>query len=469
MNGLHAAPMLAIDPVVWARVQMAFTLGAHIILVPLGVAWAFITLVANGFGVWRKDADALLLAQRWSKVMAVTFAVGAVSGTVLSFEFGLLWPAFMGRFGAAYGIPFEIEGIFFFLEAIFIAIYIYGWRRLRPWPHFLSGIPIVVSGIGGTFSVISANSWMNQPSGFTLNASGRISTVDPWHVIFNNATGYETVHMVLAAYMVAGFLVASVYAVAMLRGRTTRYHRVALVIPFAIAAICTPAQILVGDWAARSVANDQPAKFAAIELVPASGTHVPETLLGYVGADGNVHAGLQVPDLASLLTGFSADTKIQGLEAFPVDDRPATAEVNFVHIAWDVMVGLGLALLALSVWFAASWWRPRRPPTSRLFLLGAAASGVASVIAMEAGWMVTEVGRQPWIVNDVMRVADSSTPVTGVGVAFAVVAVVYIAVAVTTVLVLRGMMRRWRREDVEAVEVPYGPSDTTPRSLESTT
>lgn len=468
MNGLHAAPMLAVDPVTWARVQMAFTLGAHIILVPLGVAWAFITLVANGFGVWRKDTDALLLAQRWSKIMAVTFAVGAVSGTVLSFEFGLLWPAFMGRFGAAFGIPFEIEGIFFFLEAIFIAIYIYGWRRLRPWPHFLSGIPIVVSGIGGTFSVISANAWMNQPSGFTLNSSGRVSTVDPWHVIFNNATGYETVHMVLAAYMVAGFLIASVYAVAMLRGRAARYHRIALLIPFTVAAVCTPAQIVVGDWAARSVANDQPVKFAAIELVPTTSNNVPETLLGYIGADGTVHGGLRVPALASLLTGFSVDTRIQGLEAFPVDDRPAIAEVNFVHIAWDVMVGLGMALLALSGWFAVSWVRRRRPPASRLFLAGVAASGVAAVIAMEAGWMVTEVGRQPWIVNNVMRVADSATSVSGVGIVFAVVAVVYVAVAVATVLVLRGMMQRWRREDVESVAVPYGPSDGAERSAPAT-
>ena len=168
--------ILAVDPVPWARAQMAFTLATHIILVPLGVAWAFMALIANYRGIKKDDADAIKLAQRWSKYMAVTFAVGAVTGTVLTFEFGLLWPNFMDRFGAAFGIPFAIEGLFFFLEAIFIAIYIYGWKRLKPWPHFWTGIPIVIAGIGGTVSVVAANAWMNEPGGFTLNEPARSST-----------------------------------------------------------------------------------------------------------------------------------------------------------------------------------------------------------------------------------------------------------------------------------------------------
>src|SRR6195256_5840066 len=179
------APMLAVDPVPWARSQMAFTLGFHIILVPLGVSWAAMVLIANYRAIKHDDADALLLAQRWSKYMAVTFAVGAVTGTVLTFEFGLLWPTFMGRFGAAFGIPFTIEGLFFFTEAIFIAIYIYGWRRLSPWAHFWTGVPVVIAGIGGTVSVIAANAWMNEPAGFTLNRGDKVVDVDPWNVIFN--------------------------------------------------------------------------------------------------------------------------------------------------------------------------------------------------------------------------------------------------------------------------------------------
>src|SRR5258708_40351154 len=180
----------AVDPVPWARSQLAFTVATHIILVPLGVSWAFMALVANARAIRRNDTDALRLAQRWSKVMAVTFAVGAVTGTVLSFEFGLLWPRFMGRFGAAYGIPFVVEGIFFFLEAIFIAIYIYGWKRLRPWPHFWTGLPVVLSGIAGTLSVVAANGWMNLPGGFTMR-NGRITDVRPFEVFFNRAFWYE--------------------------------------------------------------------------------------------------------------------------------------------------------------------------------------------------------------------------------------------------------------------------------------
>ncbi len=207
-----------------ARSQMAFTLGFHIILASVGVAFPAMMLIAHFRGLRHDDADALRLAQRWSKVTAVTVAVGAVTGTVLSFEFGLLWPAFTGRFGGVFGILFTIEGIFFFLEAIFVAIYIFGWKRLSGWAHFLTGVPIVIAGLGGAASVVAVNSWMNQPQGFTLT-DGEVTDVDPWKVIFNPAVSYEVPHMILAAYLVTGFLVASVYAVGMLRGRRDRYHR----------------------------------------------------------------------------------------------------------------------------------------------------------------------------------------------------------------------------------------------------
>src|SRR3954452_9705161 len=222
MNGLW---VLAADDLVAARQQMAFTLGFHIVLSCMGIGFPVITLVANWIGVYRNDETALTLARRWSKVMAVLFAVGAVTGTVLSFELGLLWPGLMSRYGDVFGIPFAIEGLFFFTEAIFIAIYIYGWERLSPRAHLLTGVPIVIAGIGGAFSVVAANSWMNQPTGYTLDKAGNVTDVNPVDVLFNGATGYEMPHMILAAYMVAGFLVASVYAVGMLRGRRDRYYR----------------------------------------------------------------------------------------------------------------------------------------------------------------------------------------------------------------------------------------------------
>jgi cytochrome d ubiquinol oxidase subunit I len=455
--------MFAVDPVPWARAQMALTLGVHIVLVPLGVAWAFMILVAERRWLRYGDADARTLAQRWSKVLAVTFAVGAVTGTVLTFEFGLLWPRFMGRFGPAFGIPFAIEGLFFFLEAIFLAVYIYGWNRLSPRAHFLAGVPIVISGIGGTVSVIAANAWMNQPVGFTLR-HGKVVDVDTLGVIFNRAFPYEAVHMLIAAYLVGGFLIASVYAVAMLRGRRDHYHRLGFLIPFTIAAVAAPVQLVVGDTVARAVAHDQPEKFAAIELVTRTHTHVPETLGGYLDARGREHGGLKIPSVASLLTGYSPNTRIRGLRSYPASRRPTYAQATVVHLAWDVMVGLGTALALLSVWFGVVWWRRRRMPASPWFLRTAALAGIASVAALEAGWVVTEVGRQPWIVRGYMKVPTGATTDTGVWATFVVVLVVYATLAVTTVLVLRSMARRWRGGG--DVVGPYSPREDRSRTPE---
>ena len=232
--------MVALDPLplaasasnlLAAREQMAFTLGFHIVLSCLGVALPATILIANYLGLKRGDAEAMELARRWSKAMAVTFAVGAVTGTVLTFEFGLLWPRFMDRFGAAFGIAFAIEGLFFFTEAIFLAIYIYGWKRLSGWAHFWSGVPMVITGIGGAFSVVAANAWMNQPQGFTLDAAGKVVSTEPVKILLNPATAYEVPHMILAAYIVVGFLVASIYATGMLKGRRDRLHRLGLLIP----------------------------------------------------------------------------------------------------------------------------------------------------------------------------------------------------------------------------------------------
>src|SRR3954468_15206363 len=452
--------LLAVDPVPWARSQMAFTLGFHIVLVPLGVAWAFMALVANYKAIKHDDEDALLLAKRWSKYMAVTFAVGAVSGTVLSFEFGLLWPKFMGTWGPAFGIPFAFEGLFFFTEAIFVAIYIYGWKRLSPRAHFWTGVPIVIAGIGGTASVVAANSWMNAPSGFTLNSAGKVVDVDPLAVIFNKAMPYESAHMVVAAYLVGGFLIASVYAVAMLRGRTSRYYRLGFIIPFTVAAIAAPVQMAVGDTLARWGYSNQPAKFAAIELVPTTGTDVPETLLGKENADGTVTGGIEVPGLASILSdpADGTSTVVQGRNAFPATDQPTVAQTNVVHLAWDVMIGIGTLLTLLAAWFGLSWLFRRDMPKSRWFLRVASCAGVLAVIAMEAGWVVTEVGRQPWIVYNYMRVADAATANTGVWGTFIAVPVLHAAPRVTAILVLGGMSRRFRRAGgFNDPDAPYGP------------
>jgi cytochrome d ubiquinol oxidase subunit I len=443
---------------------MAFTLGFHIILVPLGVSWAFMAMIANWRALKRDDGDALLLAQRWSKYMAVTFAVGAVTGTVLSFEFGLLWPEFMGKFGAAFGIPFAVEGLFFFAEAIFIAIYIYGWKRMKPWPHFWVTIPIIISGMGGTVSVIAANAWMNEPQGFTLDSAGKVTDVQPWDVIFNKAMPYEALHMLLAAYLVGGFLIASIYAVAMLRGRRDRYHRLGFLIPFTVACIAMPFQMLVGDTLARFVYDNEPQKFAAIELVPQTKGDVPETLFGHFNSDGTkVEGGIPLPGVASILSNPAdgTSTVIQGRNEFAADDQPTVSEANVVHLAWDIMVGLATLLFLLALWHFASWIFRRKMPQSKLFLWIASAAGVLAVIALEAGWVVTEVGRQPWIVRNFMRVPQAATTNGGVWITFLVITVVYTVVGVTLILVMRRMAKRWQESrELDEIDVPYGP--TTP-------
>ena len=462
--------MLAVNPVPWARSQMAFTLGFHIILVPLGVAWAFMALIANYRAIKKDDADALLLAQRWSKYMAVTFAVGAVTGTVLTFEFGLLWPRFMGRFGDAFGIPFTVEGLFFFLEAIFIAIYIYGWKRMKPWPHFWSGVPIVIAGIGGTVSVVAANSWMNEPAGFTLNSSGKVVSTDPWAVIFNKAMPYEAAHMLVAAYLVGGFLIASVYAVALLRGKRDRYHRLGFIIPFTVAAVAAPIQMLVGDTLARWVYNNEPVKFAAIELVPKTSSDVPETLFGHLNSHNQVVGGFPIPGLASILSdpATGTSTVVKGLNTVPAGQRPTIHEVNVVHLAWDVMVGIATLLLLLSLWYALSWLFRRDYPKQRLFLWFASAAGVLAILALEAGWVVTEVGRQPWIVSGYMKVDQAATSNQGVWIMFLTILGLYIGVGVTLILILRKMSRRFRAGGDEEVETggPYGPRAPLPPSTD---
>jgi cytochrome bd ubiquinol oxidase subunit I len=439
-----------------AREQMAFTLGFHIVLACLGVALPATILVANYLGLKRGDADAIELARRWSKAMAVTFAVGAVTGTVLSFEFGLLWPHFMDRFGSTFGIAFAIEGIFFFVEAIFLAIYIYGWKRLGGWAHFWSGVPMVITGVGGAFSVVAANAWMNQPQGFTLDAAGRVIDTDPVKVLLNPATGYEVPHMILAAYMVVGFLVASIYAVGMLKGRRDRLHRLGLLIPLTIGLIATPIQLFVGDTAARAIADHQPAKFAAMECIQETGDHQTEYIGGICTSDG-VKGAIPIPDLDSYLVGFSADTVVTGLNDIPPDERPPAN--TLLHLSFDTMVGIGTALLALGVWVAIVWWRRRDIPQTPWFLRAVAISGGAAILALWCGWIVTEVGRQPWIVQGYMRTSEAVTEAEGIWFTFGLVLALYAGIGTGAVLVLRAMSRRWREAGAEPEEPgsPYAP------------
>jgi cytochrome d ubiquinol oxidase subunit I len=456
----HLLPLAAAAELLPAREQMAFTLGFHIVLASLGIAFPTMMLIANYIGLRRRDPVALELARRWSKVAAVTFAVGAVTGTVLSFEFGLLWPRFTGTYGDAFGVLFVIEGIFFFLEAIFMTIYIFGWRRLSGWKHFATGVPVAICGIGGAFSVVAVNSWMNQPQGFTLGADGKVTDVSPLKVIFNPAVPYEVPHMILAGYLVTAFLIAAVYAVGMLRGRRDRHHRLGLLIPLTVGCILAPIQFAVGDTAAREVAHHQPLKFAAMECVQETHTDVTEYIGGRCTADG-VEGGIAIPGLDSWLVGFSTDTKVTGLDSAPPEDRPPAN--TMLHWAFDFMVGVGSALILLGIWFGISWLRRRDIPPTKWFLRAVILAAAGVLITLECGWIVTEVGRQPWIVYERMRTEEAVTGASGLWVSFAVVVCLYVGLGATAILVLRSMARRWRETGGGDIEVPYGPDlETSP-------
>jgi len=440
-NAVVAAGARAGAEVVPARGQMATTLGFHIILACLGIALPTFVLLAEFIGLQRSNEVALVLARRWSQAMGVLVAVGAVTGTVLSFEMGLLWPGLMRQYGAVLGLPFGIEGLFFFLEAIFTAIYLYGWRRLGGWAHFWTGVPIAVSGIFGAMSVIAVNAWMNQPGGFTASG-GRITSVNTWQVYFNHAAVYEMPHMILAAYMVTGFTVAGVYAAGILRGRRDRYHYTGFALGFVPAAVLTPVQIFVGDTAARAIASGQPVKFAAVEYVTQTSRNVPEWL-GGVYLNGHIYGGLRIPGMDSLLVGFGPGTQVTGWDSVPPADRPPV--VWLIHLCFDVMVGLGFLLLLAGLWALYEWWRHRRLPRQRLFWLLGAVSGLAAIVAMECGWVVTEVGRQPWVVYQLLTTAAAATTNGGVITSLSFVIALYTVLGAATIGILRILARRWRR------------------------
>ncbi|MFF3607667.1 cytochrome ubiquinol oxidase subunit I [Streptomyces sp. NPDC002463] len=457
-----------------ARELMAFTLASHIILVPLGVAFPFITLVMHYRGLRRKDATALLLARRWSAVMAVQFALGIVTGTVLSFEFGLLWPGLMGRWGDVFGIGFGVEAWAFFLEAVLIAIYLYGWRRLKPRTHFLLGLPLPAAALLGAFGILAANSWMNTPQGFSLDSAGNPVDVNVWKAIFTPMFGPQYWHFVVGMILTAGFVVAGVYAVGWLRGRRDHYHRLGFAVPFTIAAVATPVQFVLGDSIARSVFHKQPVKFAAMEIVWETDTRVPEYIFGRLHEDGSVSGGIKIPLLDSFLAGFSPNTKVVGLTSVPADQRPTATQATIAHWAFDIMVLIGSALVLLALWYGLVWLRHRRLPASKWFYGPAACAGVASVVAVESGWIATEVGRQPWIVYQNMRVAEAvtSTHSTTLWIMLGVVMSVYVFLFGSFLVILLKMRTRWRLADEERAaggpphtpeaDTPYGPRAPVP-------
>ena len=359
-----------------ARQMQALSLAVHIPIVCFGIAFPAMFLFVEGLYLRTGDPTYKALAKRWSKVALVLFAVGVVTGTILSFEFGLLWPGFMSAFGEVFGVAFALEGISFFVEAIFLAIYVYGWDRLGRRAHFASGIPVVLAGVFGSLNVISVNAWMNSPDGFGV-AGGRVTGARPWDAMLNAHLAHEFFHMYLAGYVVAGFVVAGVYARAWLKGRRDRYHRTALIVALTFAALTVPVQGIVGDWAGRTVAETQPVKLAAFEGLAQTREGAPLTIGGlYDETTGDVRGGVEIPTLLSLLAEHDPDGRVVGLESVPPDDRPP---VNVVRIAFQTMAGVGVLLGAIGALFLLTWLLRRRLPRGRWFYWAVMAAGPLSV------------------------------------------------------------------------------------------
>jgi cytochrome d ubiquinol oxidase subunit I len=425
------------DHLLQARQMQALSFAVHIPLVCFGVAFPVMVLVMEWLGHRTGDPLYLAIARRWSRIMVALFAVGVITGTILSFEMGLLWPNFTATFGGVFGLGFAIEGFSFFLEAIFIGIYIYGWDRLSPRAHMLSALPIVFTGFSGSWMVIAVNAWMNHPSGFRL-VRGEAVDIHPFHALFANSyLWHELVHMYLAGYIVTGFVVAGAYAMARLRGRWSRYERTALVVPLTIAALASPVQLLVGDWAARDVAASQPTKLAALEGLGRTEKGAPIHILGWY-RDGEVKFGIAIPRMLSVLAFHRPNARVEGLDAVPPSQRPP---VNITRIAFQTMVGIGtlLALLGAIVLYVRV--RRRALPEWRWFYYGLAAAGPLSVVALICGWIVTEVGRQPWVVYRVMPTSQAVTGAGGIPVGYATLWIVYLAVGAGVVWILRRLAR----------------------------
>ncbi len=420
-----------------ARQMQALSFSVHIPLVCFGIAFPAMILFVEWLYLRSGDRLYLVLARRWTRVMAALFAIGVITGTILSFEMGLLWPAFTATFGSVFGLGFAVEGFSFFMEAIFIGIYIYGWDRLSPRAHFLSGIPIAIAGVTGSLMVISVNAWMNHPSGFRL-LSGKAVDVHPLTALFANSFLWpELVHMYIAGYIVAGFLLAGAYAICRLRGRWSRYERTALAIPLTIAALASPVQILVGDWAARDVATAQPIKLAAIEGLHSTTRGAPEHLLGWY-TEGQVKYGIAIPKLLSLLAFHNPNAVVKGLDTVPVDRQPP---VNVVRVSFQLMVAIGTLLAALGAIYLFVRIRRGRLPESVWFYRALALAGPASVVALIAGWVTTEVGRQPWVVYKVMLTNEAVTGASGIPIGYATLVLVYAGVGIGVVWILRRLAR----------------------------
>ncbi len=426
------------DDLLAARLQMAISLAFHIIFAVIGIAMPLMMVIAEWFWLRTGEEAYLMLTKRWAKGTAILFAVGAVSGTVLSFELGLLWPNFMGWAGSIIGMPFSLEGFAFFTEAIFLGIYLYGWQRVSPRMHILAGVLIALSGAASGIFVVIANAWMNTPTGFRL-AEGRPVDIDPIAAMLNPAAFSQALHMILAAYAATGFAVAGIHAFLLLRDHRNLFHRRALSIALVIGGITAILQPLSGDILARTVARNQPVKLAAFEGQFRTESGAPLRIGGIPDVEAGItRYALEIPYGLSLLAFHDPRATVKGLDAVPRDQWPP---VKVVHIAFQIMVAAGFAMMGVALWGGWLLWRQRAFFDSPWFLRAVTAATPLGFIAIEAGWIVTEVGRQPWIIYGIMRTAEAVTPMPGLKIPFIMFTLLYLFLATVVTWLLLHQVR----------------------------
>lgn len=428
--------MQALDNLLAARFLMAFSLGFHMIFAALGVGMPVLMLIAEGLWLRRRQPHLLALARTWAKATGILFAIGAVSGTALSFELGLLWPAFMERFGHVIGPAFTLEAFAFFIEAIFLALYLYGWERLSPLAHWLTGIPVALGSAASSVLVVASNAWMQHPVGAELLDTNP-EALNPLQVLFHNpAWRAMALHSTLATYAATGFAVAAVYALAALRGKRDALRLSGLSIALGVGLVAAVAMPITGDASARLTAQLQPAKFAAMEAHFQTERGADLVIGGLpLPNERRVVGALEIPGALSWLAFRDAGAEVAGLDRVPADRWP---NVVVTHLAFQVMVGAGVAMVVVAAWFWWARWRRRAGILEdRRLMRAVVLAGPLGFVALEAGWVVTEVGRQPWIVYGVMRTAEAVTPAGGVMALVVAYVATYLVLAATTVWLLR--------------------------------
>lgn len=422
------------DDFLAARLQMAFSLGFHIVFSCIGMVMPFFMCTAHYLWLKRKNPVFLDVTRAWSKGVAIFFATGAVSGTVLSFELGLLWPGFMAHAGPIFGMPFSLEGTAFFIEAIALGFYLYGWNRFHPWFHWLTGVIVGITGLLSGILVVAANSWMNSPSGFDF-VQGQYLHIDPIKAMFNAAWFSQALHMCVAAFVSTGFAVAGVHALMILKGKNGKFHRTAFSIAAIFATVAACIQPLSGDISAKDVGRRQPAKLAAMEAHFYTGKGASLIIGGLPDtAAKTVKYAVKIPKLLSFMAKGDFNAEVKGLDAIPAEDQPP---VLITHFAFQIMVGLGMLMLGISlIYFIALWKKKNSWAESRWLLKLFVLATPMGYLALEAGWTVTEVGRQPWIIYGVMRTADAVTPMPGIAYSFYLFTGVYISLALMVSVLL---------------------------------